>query len=280
MRVIKRDSQSEDVSFDKVLRRIQTLSDGLCVDACEVAKNVCARIYDGVRTSELDELAAHMCSSLMTEHPDYGVLASRIIISNHHKNTSPSFSETVQQLRDNRDAGGVPFPLVGQELCDVVALHRDKINNYIDYSRDYAFDYFGFKTLERGYLMRVADRVVERPQHMLMRVALGIHGADIKDALATYDLMSKKYFVHATPTLFNAGTPRPQNSSCYLVHMSDDSIAGIYETLSDCAAISKYAGGIGMHVHNIRARNSVIRGTNGQSTGLVPMLRVFDATAR
>lgn len=280
MRVIKRDSQSEDVSFDKVLRRIQTLSDGLSVDACEVAKNVCARIYDGVRTSELDELAAHMCSSLMTEHPDYGVLASRIIISNHHKNTSPSFSETIQYLRDNRDAGGTPVPLVGQELCDVVALHRDKINNYIDYSRDYAFDYFGFKTLERGYLMRVDERVVERPQHMFMRVALGIHGADIKDALATYDLMSRKYFVHATPTLFNAGTPRPQNSSCYLVHMRDDSISGIYETLSDCAAISKYAGGIGMHVHNIRARNSIIRGTNGQSTGLVPMLRVFNATAR
>ena len=280
MKVIKRNGQREDVSFDKVLRRIATLSDGLDVDACEVAKNVCVRIYDGVNTSELDELAAHMCSSMLTEHPDYGTLASRIIISNHHKNTSPSFSETVQMLRDNRDAAGQPFPLVSDELYQVVMQNRDKLNSYIDYSRDYTFDYFGFKTLERGYLMKTGARVVERPQHMFMRVAIGIHGADLKDALTTYDLMSKKYFVHATPTLFNAGTPRPQNSSCYLVQMKDDSIAGIYDTLADCAKISKFAGGIGLHVHDIRARNSIIRGTNGASTGLIPMLRVFNATAR
>lgn len=280
MRVIKRNNEWEAVSFDKVLRRIQALSTTLSVDAFEVAKSVCTRIYDGVRTSELDEMAAHMCSSMIAEHPDYGTLASRIIVSNHHKRTSPSFSETITLLFSNKDDRGEPFPLVSKELYDVVMDNKDKLNASLDYSRDYLFDYFGFKTLERGYLMKVNDRVVERPQHMFMRVALGIHGADIREALQTYSLMSLKFFTHATPTLFNAGTPRPQNSSCYLVHMKADSIDGIFETLSDCASISKYAGGIGMHIHNIRARNSMIRGTNGQSTGIVPMLRVFNATAR
>lgn len=280
MKVIKRNGDQEDVSFDKVLRRIKVLSDGLDVDIFELAKNVCSRIYDGVKTSELDELAAHMCSSMIVEHPHYGALASRIIISNHHKNTSPSLSETVNLLFNNTDGDGNPFPLVSEELYANVMQNREKLNAYIDYSRDYTFDYFGFKTLERGYLMKSGGKTIERPQHMFMRVALGIHGSDIRDALATYDLMSKKYFTHATPTLFNAGTPRPQNSSCYLVHVKDDSIDGIYETLSDCAAISKYAGGIGLHVHNVRSRNSLIKGTNGLSTGIVPMLRVFNATAR
>ena len=279
MNVQKRNGDCEEVSFDKVLKRIKLLSHELHINVFEIAQKVCSRIYDGVKTSELDELAAHMCSSLTLEHPDYGVMASRIIVSNHHKNTSPSFSETVQILYDNVDTEGKHNPLVSQELYDVVQKHKEKLNSYIDYNRDYGFDYFGFKTLEKAYLMRVKGRVVERPQQMFMRVALGIHAFDIKDALETYDLMSKKYFVHATPTLFNAGTPRPQCSSCFLL-ASTDSINGIYDSLKECALISKYAGGIGLHIHDIRARNSIIRGTNGTSTGIVPMLRVFNNTAR
>lgn len=279
MHVQKRNGDLEEVSFDKVLNRIRKLSDNLHVNVFEIAQKVCSRIYDGVKTTELDELAAQLCSSMMLEHPDYGTMASRIIISNHHKNTSPSFSETIQVLYDNTDASGMPNPLVSKELYDVVQKNKEKLNVYIDYSRDYDFDYFGFKTLEKAYLLRVKGRVVERPQQMLMRVAIGIHGLDLKDALQTYDMMSRKYFVHATPTLFNAGTPRPQCSSCFLV-ASNDSIVGIYDTLKECAMISKYAGGIGMHIHDIRARNSIIRGTNGTSTGIVPMLRVFNNTAR
>lgn len=280
MRVQKRNGDSEEVSFDKVLKRVKLLSSDLAVNAYELAQKVCSRIYDGVKTSELDELAAHMCSSMMIDHPDYGKLASRIIISNHHKNTSPSFSETIQLLYDNVDIHNQPNPLVSEELYTVVMKNKEKLNSYINYERDYEFDYFGFKTLEKAYLMRVRGKVTERPQHMLMRVALGIHGTDVKDALQTYDMMSQKMFTHATPTLFNAGTPRPQNSSCFLVAMQDDSVEGIFDTLKDCALISKNAGGIGVHIHNIRARNSLIRGTNGTSTGIVPMLRVYNNTAR
>lgn len=280
MRVIKRNHELEDVSFDKVLKRLKTLSTDLEVNVYELAQKVCSRIFDGVHTSELDELAAQMCSSMVLDHPDYGTLASRIIVSNHHKKTSPSFSETIQIMWDNRDKHDVHNPLISEELYKVVIKHKEKLNSYIDYSRDYDFDYFGFKTLEKGYLMKANGKVVERPQHLFMRVSLGIHGYDIKDALQTYDLMSKKFFVHATPTLFNAGTPRPQCSSCYLVSMIDDSIDGIFDTLKDCALISKYAGGIGLHIHNIRSRNSVIKGTNGTSTGIIPMLRVFNNTAR
>ncbi len=279
MRVIKRNGSYDDVSFDKVLTRIKVLSVSqgpsdlpLNVNCYELAQKVCSRIYDGVKTSELDELAAHLCSSLIIENPDYDKLASRISTSNHHKNTSPSYSETTQHLFD---AG-----LISNELYEIVQKNKEKLNSVIDYSRDYTYDYFGFKTLERSYLLRIDDKVVERAQHMLMRVSLGIHGLDIKDALATYDLMSRKYFIHATPTLFNAGTKRPQCSSCFLVHMKDDSIDGIFNTLKDCAQISKYAGGIGMHIHNVRARNSVIKGTNGISTGVIPMLRVFNNMAR
>ena len=280
MRVIKRNSEYEDVSFDKVLTRLKTLSSDLEVNVYELAQKVCSRIYDGVHTSELDELAAQMCSSLVLDHPDYGKLASRVIVSNHHKKTSPSFSETIQILWDNKDKQNVHNPLISKQLYDVVCKNKEKLNSYIDYTRDYDFDYFGFKTLEKGYLMKVNGKVVERPQHLFMRVSLGIHGQDIKDALQTYDLMSKKFFVHATPTLFNAGTPRPQCSSCYLVSMIDDSIEGIFDTLKDCALISKYAGGIGLHIHNVRSRNSIIKGTNGTSTGIIPMLRVFNNTAR
>ena len=280
MRVIKRNGETEPVSFDKVLKRIQSICQDLPgVDAHNIAQKVCTRIFDGVKTTDLDELAAQMCSTLITEHPDYGVLGARIIISNHHKNTSPSFSETITALWNSTDTHKKQNPLVSEELYKVVMANKEKLNNVIDYQRDYLFDYFGFKTLERSYLLKVSGRIVERPQHMWMRVALGIHMDDIKAALETYDLMSRKMFTHATPTLFNAGTPHCQLASCYLQSM-DDSITGIYKTLSDSAHISKYAGGIGIHIHSIRARNSHIRGTNGASTGVVPMLRVYNATAR
>lgn len=280
MRVIKRTGESEEVSFDKVLNRIRNLSDGLDVDIFDIAQKVCSRIYDNVKTSELDELAAHICSSMIIDHPDYGVLASRIIISNHHKNTSPSFSETISILYNNVDVDGLHCPLVSQDLYDSVMKNKEKLNSYIDYSRDYTFDYFGFKTLEKSYLLRVNGSVIERPQHMFMRVSLGIHKTDFKDALQTYDMMSKKYFTHATPTLFNSGTPRPQLSSCFLLHMNDDSVSGIFQSLQECALISKYAGGIGIHIHNVRSKGSKIRGTNGTSSGIIPMLRVFNNTAR
>lgn len=279
MRVTKRDGSDEDVSFDKVLRRIRVLCDGLVgVDAHSITQKVCTRIYDGVRTSELDELAAQMCASLVTEHPDYGVLAARIIVSNHHKNTSPSFSETMSLLYNAKDVHGKHNPLISDELWNMVQMHKEKLNSVIDYERDYSFDYFGFKTLERSYLMKVDGKTVERPQHMWMRVALGIHGTDLKDAIETYDMMSRKKFTHATPTLFNAGSQTPQLASCFLMDMRD-SVKGIYKTITDCALISKVAGGIGIHIHDIRARGSHIRGTNGTSTGIIPMLRVLNTTA-
>jgi ribonucleoside-diphosphate reductase alpha chain len=283
MRVIKRNGTSEEVSFDKVLNRIRFISEenkGLNVNVFDIAQKVCGRIYDNVKTSELDELTAHICSSMITVHPDYGELGARIIVSNHHKNTSPSFSETISILYNNVDLHGNHSPLVSSELYETVMNHKGKLNTNIVYQRDYLFDYFGFKTLEKAYLLKVNGVVTERPQHMFMRVALGIHGNDIKDALNTYELMSTKYFIHATPTLFNAGTPRPQLSSCYLLHMNDDSIDGIFSSLKECALISKYAGGIGLHIHNVRAKGSRIRGTNGTSSGIVPMLRVFNNTAR
>jgi len=280
MRVIKRNGEMEDVSFDKVLNRLKNLSSGLTIDVTEIAQKVCSRIYDGVKTYELDELAAYLCSSMSIEHPDYSLLASRIIISNHHKNTSPSFSETIQTLYNNQDNHNNQVPLVSTELYDIVNKNKEKLNTCIDYQRDYLFDYFGFKTLERAYLLRVNKKIIERPQHMWMRVAIGIHGNDIKDVLQTYDLLSKKYFTHATPTLFNAGTNRPQLSSCFLCSINDDSVAGIFDSLKEVALISKYAGGIGMHIHQIRGNGSQIRGTNGTSNGIIPMLRVFNNTAR
>ena len=280
MRVIKRNGDYEDVSFDKVLNRLKKLSHDLNIDVSEIAQKVCTRIYDGVKTTELDELAAHMCSSLSVENPEYSTLASRIIISNHHKNTSPSFSETVQILYNSKDVNNEPSPMISDEMYNIVMKNKEKLNSYIDYTRDFLFDYFGFKTLERAYLMRVNKKVIERPQHMWMRVSIGIHGNDIREVLQTYDLMSKKYFTHATPTLFNAGTNRPQLSSCFLCSMNDDSVSGIYDTLKELALISKYAGGIGIHIHQIRGKGSHIRGTNGVSNGIVPMLRVFNNTAR
>jgi ribonucleotide reductase alpha subunit len=280
MRVIKRNEEYEDVSFDKVLMRLKKLSSDLNINVSEIAQKVCTRIYDGVKTCELDELAAYLCSSMSIDNPDYSTLASRIIISNHHKNTSPSFSETVQILYDNKDIHGEKSPLVSEELYDIVCKNKEKLNNYIDYQRDFLFDYFGFKTLERAYLIKINKKIIERPQHLWMRVSLGIHGNDIKEVLQTYDLMSKKYFTHATPTLFNSGTKRPQLSSCFLCSVNDDSVSGIYESLKEMALISKYAGGIGIHIHQIRSKGSHIRGTNGTSNGIIPMLRVFNNTAR
>ena len=275
MRVCKRDNSIEEVSFDKVLQRLKKLNHGLDlkVNVFELAQKVVNSIYDGVKTCELDELAAHLCSSLIVEHPDYGILASRIIVSNHHKNTSPSFSETMALLYNNNPS------LISKCLMDTVDQYKEKLNSVIDYNKDYDFDYFGFKTLEKGYLMKINKVCVERPQHMFMRVALGIHGKDIKDAIHTYMCMANKLFIHATPTLFNAGTNRPQLSSCFLLD-SDDSIEGIFDTLKECALISKFAGGIGLHVSKIRANGSRIRSTNGRSDGIVPLLRVFNNTSR
>lgn len=280
MHVIKRNRQHEDVSFDKVLNRLKKLSSDLNINVYELAQKVCSRIYDGVNTYELDELSAYLSSSMSIDNPDYSILASRIIISNHQKNTSPSFSETIQILYNNKDIHGESSPLVSDELYEIVINNKEKLNNYIDYQRDFLFDYFGFKTLERAYLIKINKKIIERPQHLWMRVAIGIHGKDIKDVLETYDLMSNKYFTHATPTLFNAGTRRPQLSSCFLCSVNDDSINGIYDSLKEMALISKYAGGIGIHIHQVRSKGSHIRGTNGTSNGIIPMLRVFNNTAR
>lgn len=280
MRVVKRNEEFEDVSFDKVLTRLKKLSLDLNINVSEIAQKVCTRIYDGVKTCELDELAAYLCSSMSVDNPDYSTLASRIIISNHHKNTSPSFSETIQILYDNKDVHGNHSPLISEELYEIVCKNKEKLNNYIDYQRDFLFDYFGFKTLERAYLIKIDKKIIERPQHLWMRVSIGIHGNDIKEVLQTYDLMSNKYFTHATPTLFNSGTKRPQLSSCFLCSINDDSVSGIYESLKEMALISKYAGGIGIHIHQIRSKGSHIRGTNGISNGIIPMLRVFNNTAR
>ena len=281
MKVKKRDGSFEDVSFDKVLNRLKYLINefNLEIDAVLVAQKVCAQIYDGVKTSDLDEFAAELCISLITEHPDYGFLASSIIISNNHKNTSPSFSEVITELYNNNDVNGKHSPIIDEKLYKIVKRHHKKINASIKYSRDHLLDYFGYKTLERAYLLRKNGELMERPQHMWMRVALGIHGYNIKDAIETYNYMSEKYFTHASPTLFNAGTPHNQLSSCFLLG-TDDSIDGIYKTISDCGRISKYAGGIGIHVSNIRAKGSRIRGTNGISDGIIPMLKVYNETCR
>lgn len=282
MKVIKRNGQSEEVSFDKVTSRLRYLcqmSPKLRIDPIYISQKVCAQIFNGVNTSDLDELSAQTCTSNITVHPDYGLLASRLIISNNHKLTSPSFSETIYLLYNNRDIHNKQCPLVSNEVYKTVMTNKDKLNSYIKYERDYGFDYFGFKTLEKAYLMKVNGKVVERIQHLFMRVSLGIHGSNIKMALETYDAMSQKYFIHATPTLFHSGTPRPQLLSCFLMGIGD-SVDGIYKTISDCAKISKWAGGVGIWAHDIRATNSIIRSTNGKSNGLIPMLRVFNETAR
>lgn len=283
MYVIKRDGRKEAVKFDKVTSRIQKLAYGLSehVDTFLVAQKVIEGIYDGVTSSELDNLAAEMSASMTTRHPDYALLASRIAISNLHKNTKKSFSSTMKDLYEYIDPHtGKAAPLLADDVYDIIVKNSEVLDSTIIYDRDFGYDYFGFKTLEKSYLLKLNGKVAERPQHMLMRVAVGIHKNDIDAAIETYNLMSERWFTHATPTLFNSGTPKPQLSSCFLLQMQDDSIDGIYNTLKNCAKISQSAGGIGLSIHNIRATGSYIRGTNGTSNGIVPMLRVFNDTAR
>ncbi|MFN3794088.1 MAG: ribonucleoside-diphosphate reductase subunit alpha [Chitinophagaceae bacterium] len=283
MFVIKRNGKKEPVKFDKVTARIQKLCYGLSpmVNPIDVAKKTIEGIYDGVPTTELDNLAAETAASLTVAHPDYAILASRIAVSNLHKNTVKSFSATMRKLHQYVDkATGKLSPLIADDVMQIIEEHADILDSSIIYDRDYAFDYFGFKTLEKSYLLKIDGKIAERPQHMYMRVAVGIHKHNIDEVIKTYHLMSERWYTHATPTLFNAGTPKPQMSSCFLLTMKEDSIEGIYETLKQTAKISQSAGGIGLAIHNIRATGSYISGTNGTSNGIIPMLRVFNDTAR
>jgi len=284
MFVNKRNGKTESVKFDKITARREKLCYGLdrrFVNSTEVAKKVIEGLYDGVTTTELDNLAAETAASLTVKHPDYALLASRIAVSNLHKNTIKCFSDTMKLLYECTDSKtGKWVPLLSDEVWSIIQQHAELLDSTIIYDRDYGFDYFGFKTLEKSYLLKVDGKVVERPQHMYMRVAIGIHREDIDSAIKTYHLMSERWFTHATPTLFNAGTPKPQMSSCFLLTMKEDSIDGIYDTLKQTAKISQSAGGIGLSIHNIRATGSYIGGTNGTSNGIIPMLRVFNDTAR
>lgn len=283
MYVLKRDGHKEPVMFDKITARIRKLCYGLneIVDPLKVAMRVIEGLYDGVTTSELDNLAAEISATMTTAHPDYARLAARISVSNLHKNTKKTFSEVMTDLYEYvNPRTGEKAPLLSEEVFKVVQENKEILDSTIIYNRDFSYDYFGFKTLERSYLLKLHGKIVERPQHMLMRVSIGIHLDDLESAIETYELMSKKYFTHATPTLFNSGTPKPQMSSCFLLTMKDDSIDGIYDTLKQTAKISQSAGGIGLSIHNVRATGSYISGTNGTSNGIVPMLRVFNDTAR
>ena len=283
MQVIKRTGKREEVSFDKITARVKKLVYGLSdhVNPIKISMKVIEGLYDGVTTSNLDNLAAETSATMAAIHPDYALLASRIAISNLHKNTNKSFSETMDALYNYVDpVNNEKAGLISDITMDIIRRHADQLDSAIIYDRDFTFDYFGFKTLERSYLLRMNGQVVERPQHMLMRASVGIHGEDIVSAIETYHLMSEKWFIHATPTLFNAGTPKPQLSSCFLLSMVGDSIDGIFETLSRCAKISQSAGGIGLSIHNVRATGSYIKGTGGTSNGIIPMLKVFNDTAR
>ena len=279
MYVVKRSGQQEEVRFDKVQNRIKNLSKDLDVNPFIIAQRVCARIYDGVTTAELDDLAAQLCTSLSTEKSDYALLADRITISNNHKNTSDDFIEVLSQCYKNKDKFGVETPLISKETYDFGLKHKDLLNSTLDYSRDFLFDYFGFKTLERAYLLKVNGKVVERPQHLFMRVSMGLYLDSIENVLKSYEYMSNKYFTHATPTLFNSGTNNPCLLSCYLTATSD-SIPGIYKNLSNCAAISAAAGGISVYASDIRSRGACIHSTNEKSNGIIPMLRVYNETAK
>jgi len=284
MHVIKRNGKSEKVKFDKVALRLEKLSYGLdtkYVDVMDVAKKTLSGIYDGVHTTELDNLAAEISASMSTKHPDYSILASRIAVSNIHKNVEKSFSKNIELLYKYKDVvTGEKAPLIAKDVYNIIMKNADELDAAILHDRDFKYDYFGIKTLERAYLLRRDKKISETPQQMLMRVAIGIHKKDIEAAIETYDLMSQRQFTHATPTLFNAGTPNPQLSSCFLLAMQDDSITGIYDTLKQTAQISQYAGGIGISAHNIRAKGSYIKGTGGVSNGIVPMLKNFNETAR
>jgi ribonucleoside-diphosphate reductase alpha chain len=284
MQVIKRSGSREAVSFDKITARVKKLCYGLnstYIEPIDIAKKVIQGLYDGVTTTELDNLAAETAASMTTRHPDYAMLAARISISNLHKNTNKSFSTTMEGLFNYIDPKtGEKAGLISELAMKTIKKHSSAFDSAIIYDRDYSFDFFGFKTLERSYLMRMDGKVVERPQHLLMRASIGIHGEDVDAAIKTYNLMSEKYFIHATPTLFNAATPKPQLSSCFLLSMTEDSISGIFETLTRCSKISQSAGGIGLSIHNVRAKGSYIKGTGGTSNGIVPMLKVFNDTAR
>ncbi len=284
MFVIKRDGKKESVKFDKITARIEKLCYGLnpaLVDPIDVAKKVIEGLFDGVTTSELDNLAAETAASLTTKHPDYALLASRIAVSNLHKNTTKCFSETMRRLHEYIDPKtGKDASLIADDVWDIIEANAELLDSTIIYDRDFGFDYFGFKTLEKSYLLKLDGKIAERPQHLFMRVSIGIHKEDVESAIKTYNLMSERWFTHATPTLFNAGTPKPQMSSCFLLTMKDDSIDGIYDTLKQTAKISQSAGGIGLSIHNVRATGSYISGTNGTSNGIIPMLRVFNDTAR
>ena len=283
MYVVKRDGKREPVMFDKITARVRKLCYGLndLVDPIKISMRVIEGIYDGVTTSELDNLAAEIAATLTTTHPDFAKVAARIAVSNLHKSTKKSFSETMTDLHDYvNPRTGKKASMIAEDVYKIIQDNADKLDSTIIYNRDFGYDFFGFKTLERSYLLKINGEIVERPQHMLMRVSVGIHKEDLDAAIETYELMSKRYFTHATPTLFNAGTPKPQMSSCFLLQMQDDSIDGIYDTLKQTAKISQSAGGIGLSIHNVRATGSYIRGTNGTSNGIVPMLRVYNDTAR
>jgi ribonucleotide reductase alpha subunit len=282
MQVIKRNGTIEYIQFDKILNRIKKIGDetGIKINFTALVVKVIDQLYTRITTTKIDELLAEQCASLSSTHPDYNTLAAHIIISNHQKNTTESFSQTMKKLYEYVDKAGKHCPIVSQEYYSVVSKYAELFDNTCDYKRDYLIDYFGFKTLERSYLMKINKKPVERIQHMWMRVAIAIHGDNLEKVIETYHLISKKYFTHATPTLFNAGTNRQQLSSCFLISMESDSIEGIFSTLTDCAKISKWSGGIGLHIHNVRATGSLIRGTNGLSTGIVPMLKVFNNTAK
>jgi len=284
MQVVNRKGEKEDVRFDAILEKLSSLTDGLdpnWIDPAHLTKLTIEGLYDGVSTRELDQLAAETAASLASHHPDYSRLAARICVDDLHRSTKDIFTDVITDLREYIDPESKKHaPLISQEVFDIIMANADVLNNHIDYNRDYNYDYFGFKTLERSYLLKLHGEVAERPQHMLMRVSVGIHHGNIEKALKTYDLMSQGYFTHATPTLFNSGTPKPQMSSCFLLTMQDDSLVGIYDTLKQCALISKSAGGIGLSIHHIRSKGSYIKGTNGESNGIVPMLRVFNDTAR
>ena len=283
MRVKKRNGTFENIAFDKILNRVKNLGKSANITSINYASliiKVIDQLYDGIPTTKIDELTAEQCAALSTQHPDYITLASHIATSNNHKNTDASFYKVMVKLHNNKDNQKCSSPLISETTMSAITKYKIELENMIMYERDFLIEYFGYKTLEYSYLLKVNGQVVERPQHMWLRVSVGIHGDNIEKIKETYDLMSQKYFTHATPTLFNSGTLRPQMSSCYLIAMENDSLGGIFNTLADCAHISKWAGGIGLHIHNVRARGSLIRGTNGASTGIVPMLRVFNSTAR
>jgi len=283
MRVKKRNGSFENIAFDKILNRVKNLGKSANITSINYASliiKVIDQLYDGIPTTKIDELTAEQCAALSTQHPDYITLASYIATSNNHKNTDALFYKVMTKLYKNKDNQKRSSPLISETTMSVITKYKDELENMVVHQRDFLIEYFGYKTLEYSYLLKINGQVVERPQYMWLRVSVGMHGDNIEKIKETYDLMSQKYFTHATPTLFNSGTLRPQLSSCYLIAMEDDSLGGIFNTLSDCAHISKWAGGIGLHIHNIRARGSLIRGTNGASTGIVPMLRVFNSTAR